>query len=156
MSVLGVLFMLPYIFGWNHGVFSLQYARQISHRWRPMVHPTTGAAPDGPMAFFDRDKMDRYTATMVSFHSAQPECVPFGVASIHDDRICLFVMHTPSQKKHSIQAVLWWNSLDEEFCQHSAEQLFLWHQEKFPGIDLVLSSKLKRVDGALIREAWGV
>ena len=148
------LMLLPC--SWIHGAFSSEFARQISHRWRPIVHPTEEVTSADPVAFFDRDKMERYTRAMVSLQFARQGYEPFAILSSHEHRMCLFILHKIPNQKHSIQAVLWWEVADEEFCRHSAEQLLLWHQEHFPGTDLVLSSKLKRVDGALIREAWGI
>lgn len=140
---------------WTHGVFSPEYTRQISHRWRPLVHPTD-SEPEEPSAFFDGDKIERYTRAMVSLQFVRQGRRPFGILSNHEHRMCLFVMHTLPARKHSIQSVLWWEVADEEFCRLSAEQLWLWHQDHFPGIDLVVSAQMKATDRALIKEAWGV
>lgn len=138
-----MLWFVSTLAAWSHGVFSIQQTRELSHRWRPIVHPTVPA-------IVDDDKLKRYTRAMIALQDG----TPFGVFSLHEQRISLFIMQQVSEHKHAVQTVLWWEAKDEDFCKLCADQLLVWHVANFPGKDLVVSQSMDDGDKRLIRDGW--
>mgnify|MGYP007078289541 CR=1 FL=1 len=124
------------VFQFAHGTFGSAHARQIAHRYRPLVFPTTNA--EDHLVIIDPEALNRYIRAIIDIESK----VSFAVVSsdIDNDIISMFIIHR-ADEYHVLKSILWGTNVIAS-KKNQAERLESWHRERF-NVRLILDLRVE-------------